>query len=87
MHESVYVCLIKSETEVASDSHPIPPCTADSSMILSQEAVIGVTIVGSVVGTVALVLAIIGCFYCIRRCKTGGGKKYCTAGEKSRNGL
>ncbi|XP_064392936.1 uncharacterized protein LOC135340213 [Halichondria panicea] len=53
--------------------------TADSSMILSQEAVIGVTIVGSVVGTVALVLAIIGCFYCIRRCKTGGGKKYCIA--------
>ncbi len=47
--------------------NPISPI-AGSSMILSQEAVIGITIVGSVVGTVALVLAIIGCFYCIRRC-------------------
>ncbi len=50
-------------------------------MLLSQEAVIGVAIVCSVVGTVALVLAIIGCFYCIRRCKARGGEKYCTAGE------
>ncbi|XP_064399728.1 uncharacterized protein LOC135346131 isoform X2 [Halichondria panicea] len=63
-------------------SSPFTFSTAGSSTMLSQEAVIGISIVGSVVGTVALVLAIIGCFYCIRRCKTGGGEKYCTADYK-----
>ncbi|XP_064399642.1 neural cell adhesion molecule L1.1-like isoform X2 [Halichondria panicea] len=63
-------------------SSPFTFSTAGSSTMLSQEAVIGIAIVGSVVGTVALVLAIIGCFYCIRRCKTRGGEKYCTADYK-----